>query len=162
MKIIGNDGKEYTGETLEEAIAKAKEADEQLKAKEEQEKEELEKQSKAISKEKKELSKNIEDTEVLLNNAYKDYEEVLANVRNLNAEHEQKVKDMLGEAEKKVANAKTAHYQAVRDFTRKYGAYRKVYTGEEAQQREKIIKDMFDAFNFNWNDWVNDLFDFYL
>lgn len=158
MKIIGNDGKEYTGETLEEAIAKAQEADKQLKEKEEQVKVEQEKQAKLVSKEKKELSEKIEETESLLNIAYKDYEDVLSEVRRLNDEHNGKIQQMLGDAEEKLANAKTAHYQAVRDFTRKYGVYRKIYTGEEAEQREKIIRDVFNTFHFNWNDWLNDLF----
>ena len=169
MKIIGNDGKEYTGETTEEAIAKAREADNALQERLEQEKLEQEKaniqmataKDKAISKDKKELSNKIESTETELNNAYKEYQDALVQVRNLNAEHDQKVKAILGDVENKLATAKQAHYQAVRDFNHKYGAYRKVYTGEEAKEREKLIRDMFNAFDTNWKDWFKDFFDFY-
>ena len=144
MKIIGNDGKEYTGESIEEALEKARKADEELEKKNAQEK-----QNKAqMSKEKKELCDKIDTAEKYVESAYDVYEDAKRKVDELYRDYKKQASEILEGARKAVIDAEEKRTEAILEYNRKYGVYRKIYTDKDAvEYRNTVLKNFIDAWN---------------
>lgn len=106
-----------------------------------------------ISKEKKELSDAIDVASEALAEAYHDYEEAKKIVAELKEEFNKKAKDILDPAEECVRDAQKAKTDAIMAFTKRFGTYSMLYTGDKAYNEFKLASSWFDNF-------LNDVFKF--
>lgn len=93
-----------------------------------------EEKEKAISKDKKELSQKIEDADKALEAAYEQYKVAKEECKNIVEEQRAEISEITDKAEKLVSDAYKAKVNALSEFTKKYGAYTKKLSGEDASK----------------------------
>ena len=121
---------------------------------------EVEKKETALANEKKQLAADIDTAEANLNAAYDKLEDARNKARELREGYEKKVAELRAELEKaqgeilrpardEVNKAQEEKFKAIQSFNEKYGAYRKVYTGnraaEEYTRMSRTIDNLFKS-----------------
>ena len=124
---------------------------------------EVEKKETALANEKKQYAAAIEEAENGLNAAYDELaqakkraaelrEDYRKNVRELQKKLEEDIATVLTPAQTEVDKAEQKKLKALQEFTEKYGAYKKVYTGnkalEEYHRMHRTIDSIFN--NLFW------------
>lgn len=104
----------------------------------------------SVSAEKKALSKNIESAEEALDKAYQDYDIAKEEAQKVINEAYDKAKEILTPAKEAVQEAQKAKYNAISEFSDKYGCYTTVLTGSKAYDEFKRTVDIFNRMT----DWA--------
>lgn len=108
----------------------------------------------SVSAEKKALSKNIDAAEKALDKAYRDYDTAKEEAQKIINEAYDKAKEILTPAKEAVQEAQKARYNAISEFSDKYGCYTTVLTGSKAYDEFKRAVDTFDYLNSWINKWL--------
>ena len=126
-----------TFDTEKELLAAEKE---ELK-KQEEEKAELTK----ISNDKKAMAKKVEEADEKLQEAYANYDLAKEEISKIIEETNNKINEISEPALKAIRDAQKNKYDAITDFSQKYGKYSVVYTGEKAYQEMQRTKRYIDS-----------------
>lgn len=120
---------------------------------------EVEKKETALANEKKQYAAQIEEAENALNAAYDELASRKKQVQSLRDEYRKKVNDLKKELEEEIATllvpaqeevdkAEQKKLEALQKFTEKYGAYKKVYTGNRAlEEYHRMHRTLDSLFN---------------
>lgn len=120
---------------------------------------EVEKKETALANEKKQYAVQIEEAENNLNAAYDELASRKKQVQALRDEYRKKVNDLRKELEEEIATllvpaqeevdkAEQKKLEALQKFTEKYGAYKKVYTGNRAlEEYHRMHRTLDSLFN---------------
>lgn len=120
---------------------------------------EVEKKETALANEKKQYAAAIDDAEAAVNAAYDELSNAKKRVQEMREEYRKKVRelqksleddiaDVLTPAQEKVDNAEQKKLEALQKFTEKYGAYKKVYTGNKAlEEYHRMHRTLDSLFN---------------
>lgn len=131
----------------EEECFKAEQQHKDMLAKQKQETQKTEKNQ---SKAKKELADKVKQAEKNLDQAKKEYNQAEDKVAEILERSNKEITEILTAAKKKVAEAERLKRDALLAFNKEFGAYTKVYTGEQA----------IEEFNRAWSKISNPFFTF--
>lgn len=153
MRIIGKDGQEYKSE--KECLIADKKYDEAIKLaqeKKEQERREIEEkiaEEKALyNQKKKEAAKAVEDANAKLEEARKVYGVARKKAEDILRAANKEAEDILLVAAKEMEKASEERMNAVAKFTKDYGVYKTVLTGNDAvDEYNRIVDNINSVFN---------------
>ena len=95
------------------------------------------------SKKKRALSKVIEDADQQVLDAYANYEKVKKEVQRILEESNNQMTKMLTDAADKIKSAEKTRRDAILEYTKNYGSYQKVYSGERAVKECERLEAQF-------------------
>ena len=142
----------YYSEVLHKNFDTVKELEAAEKAeakKQEEAKEELVK----VTNEKKAMAKKVEDASEALQEAYNKYDLAKEDVAKIIAEAKLEIEEILKPAKEAIKEAQKNRYDAIAEFSNKYGKYSVVYTGDKAYQEMQRARRYMD------NIFKNSFFD---
>jgi len=94
--------------------------------------------------EKKAMAKKVEETEAELKKAYDNYELAKQEASKIAEEANKKIADLLNPAKEAIYDAQQNRYNAISEFSDKYGKYSVIYTGDRAFQEMQRMKKHMD------------------
>lgn len=86
----------------------------------------------SVTKRKKELAKAISNADAAVQKAYQDYETAKATVRKILEESNEQMMNIINPAKEAITNAEKLRMDAILAYTKEFGSYQSVYTGERA------------------------------
>lgn len=98
----------------------------------------------AKTNEKKAMAKKVEETEQALEQAYADYDRAKDEVAKIVDEANAKIAEILNPAKQAIKDAQKERYDAIVDFSKKYGKYSVIYTGDRAFQEMQRMQNHLD------------------
>lgn len=149
MIILGKDGKEYA--TVKECVKADAEFDKQILEKEAKiaaekkaKEDELALKKAEVSKRKKELAAKVESSQLLVEEASKEYDLAYEEAQKILADARKKASDLVAAADAKLKDATQEKVKAIREFNKEFGTYTTVLTGDAAWNEYKRISNSFD------------------
>ena len=148
----------YYSELLKKTFDTAEDC-EKAEAEENERLAEAEKKEIAIVNEKKQYAEEIDEAETMVNAAYDELSAAKKQAQELREEYRKKVRELqdaleeniaavLTPAQQKVNEAEQHKLEALQKFTEKYGAYKKVYTGNKAlEEYHRMHRTLDSLFN---------------
>ena len=116
--------------------------------------EELANKERDKSKLKKKFADEIDKAEEAVKAAYKEYDVAKEKAAKILEDSNKQVLEIINAAKDVVNKAEKAKLDAITAFNKEFGAYQKVYTGEQARAE-------LERFNSNLNSLFGDLFKFW-
>lgn len=104
----------------------------------------LEEKEKKNKETRKEMALLVDDADKKVKEAYKEYEQAQQIAAEILEKSNKEVEDIINKAREKVKKAEQEKYEALLNFSNKYGVYTKTINSQEANERLQFFLQKFE------------------